>query len=52
MYNVTSNIQTNMILNKGILELGGFAVPSVIMANNKVEAREKAERSGLSFSIA
>ena len=51
MYNITSGIQSNMVLNKGLLEIGGYAVPSVIMANNKVEAREKAERSGLLFGI-
>lgn len=52
LYNVTSNIQSNMVLNKGILELGAYAIPGVIMSNNKVEAREKAERSALLFSIA
>lgn len=51
LYNLTSNIQSNMVLNKGLLELGGYAVPSVIMSNNKVEAREKAERSGFLFGI-
>lgn len=41
-----------MVMNKGLLELGGYAVPGVIMANNKVEARERAERSAGLFSIA
>lgn len=52
MYAITSNIQNNMVLNKGLLELGGYAIPSVIMANNKVEARERAERSAGLFSVA
>ncbi|MEI8128854.1 MAG: hypothetical protein WCG95_04465 [bacterium] len=52
LYNLTSNIQTNMVLNKGLLEIGGIAVPNTIMANNKVEARERAERESLFFSLA
>lgn len=52
LYNITSNIQTNMVLNKGLLELGGVAVPNTIMANNKTEARERAEREGLYFAFA
>lgn len=52
LYGITSNIQTNMVLNKGILELGGIALPNTIMANNKTEARERAEREGLFFALA
>lgn len=51
MYGITSTIQSNMVMNKGLLELGGYAIPSVIMSNNKVEAREKAERSAALFGI-
>lgn len=40
-----------MVLNKGLLEIGGYAVPSIIISNNKVEGREKAERSALLFGI-
>lgn len=52
LYGITSNIQTNMVLNKGLLEIGGIAVPNTIMANNKTEARERAEREGLFFALA
>ena len=41
-----------MVLNKGLLEIGGVAVPNTIMANNKTEARERAEREGLYFAFA
>lgn len=51
LYNITTNVQNNMILNKGLLEIGGLTLPSTIMANNKVEARERAEKGGLYFSI-
>jgi len=54
-YSLTSTIESNNVLNKGLLEITGYAVPSVIMANNKVEARERAEKSaalfGLSFLV-
>lgn len=41
-----------MVLNKGLLEIGGVAVPNTLMANNKTEARERAEREGLYFAFA
>lgn len=51
LYSITTNVQNNMILNKGLLEMGGLTIPSTIMANNKVEARERAEKGGLYFGV-
>lgn len=51
IYGITSSIQNIMVLNKGLLEIGGVAIPNTIMANNKTEARERAEREGLYFAL-
>ncbi len=50
-YNATSEIQENTILNRGILDLGGIALPQTIMSNNKDEAIERGVTSGLYFVL-
>lgn len=52
LYNVTAQIQENTVLNRGLLDLGGSAIPHMIMANNKDEAVEKGTMSGLYFVTA
>lgn len=51
LYNLTSKVQENTLLNRGILEIGGIAAPQVAMSNNKDEAIERAGLSGLFFGI-
>lgn len=50
LFNVTSTIQNYTILNRGLMELGGVAVPQAIMANNDVERKERISKSALFFS--
>ncbi len=50
--NVTSTIQSNTILNRGLLDVGGVAVPNSIMSNNSVESSERAVNSGMYFILA
>lgn len=50
LYGITSTIQNYTILNRGLMELGGVAVPQAAMANNKVEAKERISKSALFFS--
>lgn len=52
IYALTNTFETNNVANKGLMDIGGYAVPGVIMANNKVEARERAEKGALTFSFA
>ncbi len=51
LYNLTSRVQENTLLNRGILEIGGIAAPQVAMSNNKDEAIERAGLSGIFFGI-
>ncbi|MGN1154464.1 MAG: hypothetical protein ACI4S3_10585, partial [Candidatus Gastranaerophilaceae bacterium] len=51
LYSLTSRVQKNTLLNRGILEIGGIAMPQVIMSNNKSEAVERAGLSGLFFTL-
>lgn len=51
LYSVTNFFESNNVANKGLMELGGYSVPGVIMANNKVEARERAEKASLFFGF-
>lgn len=48
---ITNTFESNNVANKGLIEIGGYAVPGVIMANNKVEARERAEKAAMAFSF-
>lgn len=38
---VVGNIESNILLNKGLTDLGGLVVPQAIMSNNKDESRER-----------
>lgn len=49
-YNLTSQIQSNTLLNRGLLDIGGIAVPQMAMSNNKDEAIERGSMSGLYFA--
>lgn len=51
MYDLTHKVQKNTLLNRGILEIGGIAIPQVAMSNNKDEALERAGLSGLFFTL-
>ncbi len=51
-YNATAGIQENTILNRGIMDLGGYSIPSAIMANNPVERKERLTKSTIYFIIA
>lgn len=46
---ITSKIQENTLLNRGLLDLGGIAVPQMIMSNNKDEKVERGLMQGLYF---
>lgn len=50
-YSLTNTFETNTVANKGLMEIGGYALPGVIMANNKIEARERGEKAALAFSF-
>lgn len=41
LYNLTNRIQENTLLNRGLLDVGGLAVPQIIMSNNKDEKIER-----------
>ena len=44
-YNVTSKIESNAILNRGLMEACGYEIPFAIMANNKDERKERFMRA-------
>ena len=41
LYNLTSYVQSNTLLNRGLLEAGGVVIPQIIMSNNSNEAFER-----------
>lgn len=49
-YTLTSQIQSNTLLNRGLLDIGGIAIPQMAMSNNKDEAIERGSMSGLYFA--
>ena len=49
LFNATANIESNILLNKGITDLGGFVIPQAIMSNNKDESIERVFKSALYF---
>lgn len=51
VFNTVSNIESNILLNKGITDLGGFVIPQAIMSNNKDESIERVFKSLLYFGI-
>lgn len=50
--NTTAAIQGNTILNRGLLDLGGIAVPNALMANNAIESKERFANTGIYFVLA
>ena len=50
-YNVLANIESNILLNKGITDIGGFVIPQAVMSNNKDEAIERVFKSFLYFGF-
>ncbi len=52
LYNTTSRIQENTVFNRGIMDLGGVALPQAAMANNHVEAVERSAKSFFYFFVA
>ena len=48
-FNTVANIESNILLNKGITDIGGFVVPQAIMSNNKDESIERVFKSALYF---
>ena len=51
VFDAVKNIESNLLLNKGITEVGGFIIPQAIMANNKDESIERSFKSSLYFLI-
>lgn len=49
LYNLTAQIQENNLLNRGLLDLGGIAVPQIIMSNNEDEKVERGVLQSLYF---
>ena len=45
IYNITAQVQENTVLNRGLLDIGGYAIPQIIMSNNKDEKIERCENS-------
>lgn len=50
LYNLTAQIQENTLLNRGLLDVGGIAVPQMIMSNNKDESIERGVMEGIYFA--
>lgn len=51
IYSITTNIQNNTLLNRGILDIGGIGIPQALMSNNKDEAIERGSQSLLYFGM-
>lgn len=47
--NATAKVESNILLNKGITDIGGFVIPQAIMSNNKDESIERVFKSSLYF---
>lgn len=52
LYRTTDKIESNTLLNRGILDIFGYAVPTALNANNEYEARERITGSLTYFAIA
>lgn len=48
-YDITRQVQENTLLNRGIIDIGGCAIPQAAMSNNKDEAIERFSMSTLYF---
>lgn len=51
LYNLTSTVQSNTLLNRGLVDIGGCAIPQALMSNNKDEAIERGTMSALYFLL-
>ena len=52
LYNATAFIQNHTLLNRGLTNIGGCAIPNAIMSNTRAEALERIGMSALSVSFA
>lgn len=52
LYDATAFIQSHTLLNRGLTNIGGCAIPNAIMSNTKEEALERIGMSTLSVSFA
>jgi len=50
-YNGTAYVQEHTLLNRGLIDLGGCAVPHTLLSNTKTEAIERAAEGLLYFSL-
>lgn len=48
-YEITTKVQENTLLNRGLVDIGGCALPQALMSNNKDEAIERGSLSMLYF---
>lgn len=48
-YDITRQVQENTLLNRGIIDIGGCAIPQAVMSNNKDEGIERFSMSTLYF---
>lgn len=51
VFNTMAAIESNILLNKGITDIGGFVVPQAVMSNNKDESIERVFKSLLYFAF-
>lgn len=51
LFNLTSGLESNVLLNKAIFDITGSDIPWVIMANNEEERRERTNRGALSVMM-
>ena len=49
IFNTCASVESNILLNKAITDIGGFVIPQAIMSNNKDEAKERVFKSMLYF---
>lgn len=48
---MTAKVQENTLLNRGLVDIGGCALPQALMSNNKDEAIERGSLSALYFVL-
>lgn len=51
LFNLTAAVEANTLMNKGIVDIGGFVVPQAIMSNNKDESIERVSKSLMYFAF-
>jgi hypothetical protein len=52
IYKTSSSVQANTVMNRGILDVGGWLIPNVLMANNKDEQKERLIKYGTYLLLA